>query len=90
MLLIFIMVNCLIVNPRTMLGRTSSKVVTGNGVGSVLLGSSGVGSTYTADAPSPGGFPQMEGQGLGKSIASKLEKLRVVTKKKPANIKFSL
>lgn len=85
------MVNCLIVKPRTMLGRTSSKVMTGNGVGSVLLnGSQGGAGSYTNDAPTPGGFPQMEGQGLGKNIASKLEKLRVVAKKKPANIKFSI
>lgn len=65
----------------------------GSGMGSVLLhGSAGVAGTYTSAAPSPGGLGQsvQTGGALSKSISSKLDKLRLQTKKKPENIRFSI
>lgn len=80
-----------IVRPHTMLGRTCGCKVAGKGMGSVLLhGSPGVAGTYTSAAPSPGNLGQSVGSGLGKTISAKLDKLKVVSKKKPENIKFSI
>jgi hypothetical protein len=65
----------------------------GMGMGSVLLnGSAGVAGTYTSAAPSPGnlGVSTQSGGALSKSIAAKLDKLRVTQKRKPENIKFSI
>lgn len=79
-----------IVKPHTMTNRCVSGCMKGTGVGSVLLhGSQGVAGTLTSDAPNPMGRG-MCGGSLGSSISSKLEKLRVQTKKKPENIKFSI
>jgi hypothetical protein len=65
--------------------------MSGTGMGSVLLhGTAGVGGTYTSAAPSPGNLSQMLGSGLGKTISAKLDKLRVVSKKKPTNISFTI
>lgn len=76
-----------IVKPRTMLGRNCVGKMRGTGMGSVLLhGSAGVASTYTSDAP---GVP-MTGSGLGKTISAKLGQLKIQSKKKPENIKFSI
>lgn len=87
------MTKCMIVKPHTMSGRVASKKsVLGTGMGSVLLhGSAGVAGTYTSAAPSPGDLSSApSGGSLGKSISAKLEKLRVQTKKKPTNIRFSI
>jgi hypothetical protein len=86
------MVKCMFVKPHTMSGRTMTNKMGGTGMGSVLLnGSAGVAATTTSAAPSPGnlGSPPL-GAGLGKDISAKLEKLRVQSKKKPTNIKFSI
>ena len=87
------MTKCMVVKPHTMLGRTATgRLMKGTGMGSVLLnGTAGVGGTYTSAAPSPGnlGAPPM-GAGLGSGISAKLEKLRLQSKKKPENIKFSI
>lgn len=83
----------MIVKPHSMSGRVATKKnVSGTGMGSVLLnGSPGVAGTFTTAAPSPGDLgPSPSGSGLGKGIAAKLEKLRVQSKKKPENIKFSI
>ena len=83
----------MIVKPHSMNGRIShKKSMTGNGVGSVLLhGSAGVAGTYTSAAPSPGDLgPGPTGGSLGRAIGAKLDKLRVQSKKKPANIQFSI
>lgn len=86
------MTKCMIVKPHTMMGRTATGKIKGTGMGSVLLnGSAGVAGTYTTAAPSPGDLGSAPtGSGLGKGIAAKLEKLRVQSKKKPENIKFSI
>ena len=85
------MTKCLMVKPHTMLGRATAKRMSGTGMGSVLLdGSAGVAATMTSAAPSPGDLGQSIGTGLGKGITAKLEKLRVQSKKKPENIKFSI
>ena len=84
---------CMIVKPHSMSGRVAAKKsVLGTGMGSVLLhGSPGVAGTFTSQSPSPGDLGSAPaGSGLGKGIAAKLEKLRVQSKKKPANIKFSI
>lgn len=65
----------------------------GSGMGSVLLnGSAGNAGTYTSAAPSPGnlGMPSQSGGALSKSIAAKLDKLRVTQQRKPSNIRFSI
>ena len=83
----------LIVKPHNMSnGRIASKSSKGMGMGSVLLnGSAGVASTITSDSPSvDGGFKTTTGAGLGSSINAKLEKLRLQSKKRPENIKFSI
>jgi hypothetical protein len=83
----------MLVKPHTMNGRvTHKKSMKGNGMGSVLLhGSAGVAGTYTSAAPNPGDLgPPPSGGSLGKSIGAKLDKLRVQSKKKPANIQFSI
>ena len=81
---------CMIVKPHTMTGRTVTGKMRGTGMGSVLLhGSSGVAGTFTSAAPSPGNLNTI-GSGLGKGIAAKLEKLKIQSKKKPENIKFSI
>lgn len=86
------MAKCLMVKPHTMTGRTATGRMRGTGMGSVLLnGSPGVAGTLTSAAPSPGDLGSApSGTGLGKGIAAKLEKLRVQSKKKPENIKFSI
>ena len=86
------MAKCLMVRPHTMTGRTATGRMRGTGMGSVLLsGSPGVAGTMTSAAPSPGDLGSAPmGSGLGKSISAKLEKLRVQSKKKPENIKFSI
>lgn len=79
-----------IVKPHTMANRCVCGSMRGTGVGAVLLsGSQGVAGTMTNDAPSPMGRG-MCGGSLGSSISSKLEKLRVQSKKRPENIKFSI
>ena len=84
------MAKCLMVKPHTMTGRTASGRMRGTGMGSVLLsGSPGVAGTLTSASPNPGDLGS-SGSGLGKGIAAKLEKLRVQSKKKPENIKFSI
>jgi hypothetical protein len=81
----------MIVKPHTMLGRTCGCKMKGTGMGSVLLnGSSGAAGTFTSAAPSPGVLGQTMGSGLGKTISAKLDKLRVQSKKRPENIKFSI
>ncbi len=81
----------LIVKPHTMTKRCACGTVRGTGMGSVLLnGTAGVAGTYTSAAPSPGNMGQNTGAGLGNGISAKLEKLRVQSKKKPENIKFSI
>jgi hypothetical protein len=82
----------IVARPHTMLGRTCNcSKMSGTGMGSVLLhGSAGVAGTFTSASPSPGNLNQMLGSGLGKTISAKLDKLRVVSKKKPENIKFSI
>ena len=86
------MTKCMLVKPHTMTGRTATGRMRGTGMGSVLLnGSAGVAGTLTSSAPSPGDLGSAPaGTGLGKGIAAKLEKLRVQSKKKPENIKFSI
>lgn len=86
------MARCLTVKPHTMTGRTATGRMRGTGMGSVLLnGSPGVAGTMTSQAPSPGNLGSApSGTGLGKGISAKLEKLRVQSKKKPENIKFSV
>jgi len=86
---------CMIVKPHTMNQRVAHhRSMSGNGMGSVLLhGSPGVAGTYTSAAPSPGDLgmlPQPSGGSIGKAIGMKLEKLRVESKKKPENIRFSV
>lgn len=82
----------MIVKPHSMTGRAATGRMRGTGMGSVLLnGSAGTAATMTGAAPSPGDLGSAPmGSGLGKSISAKLEKLMVQTKKKPANIKFSI
>ena len=78
----------MIVQPHSMKGRCMC--MKGTGMGSVLLnGSAGVAGTYTSAAPSPGNLG-VSGGALSKSIASKLDKLKVTQKRKPENIKFSI
>lgn len=79
----------LCVKPHCMNGRVAShKNMSGTGMGSVLLhGSSGVAGTFTSDSPSVGDISR--GTGLGKSIAAKLDKLKIIQKKKPENISFN-
>ena len=81
----------IIIQPHSMVGRCMC--MKGTGMGSVLLNTNiGVGSTYTSAAPSPGdlGQPKMDGGALSKNIAAKLDKLRVNSRRKPENIKFSI
>lgn len=81
----------MIVHPHSMKGRCMC--MKGTGMGSVLLnGSAGNAGTYTSAAPSPGnlGVPTQSGGALSKSIASKLDKLRVTQQRKPSNIRFSI
>ena len=82
----------MIVKPHTMTNRTATGRIRGTGLGSVLLnGSAGTAATMTSAAPSPGDLRQAPmGAGLGKELSAKLEKLRVQSKKKPDNIKFSI
>lgn len=86
------MTKCVIVKPHTMTGRSCCGRMRGTGMGSVLLnGSAGTAATMTGAAPSPGNLgPAPMGSGLGKDLAAKLEKLRVQSKKRPENIKFSI
>lgn len=88
------MAKCMIVRPHTMTGRACVGKIRGTGMGSVLLnGTAGTAATLTSAAPSPGDLgvsPSPSGSGLGKNLAAKLEKLRVQSKKKPENIKFSI
>ncbi len=85
------MAKCMFVRPHTMTGRACVGTMRGTGMGSVLLnGSAGTAATLTSAAPSPGDLGQQRGSGLGKEISAKLEKLRVQSKKKPENIKFSI
>lgn len=86
------MAKCMIVKPHTMTGRATSGKMRGTGMGSVLLnGSAGTAATLTSSAPSPGNLGSAPmGSGLGKDIAAKLEKLRVQSKKRPTNIRFSI
>ena len=79
---------CLLVKPHTMNGRTTAKI-NGTGMGSVLLnGSQGVAGTYTTASPNI--QTVSSGNGLGNAISAKLDKLKLQTKKKPSNIKFSI
>lgn len=82
----------LIVKPNTMNGKVAHRNSKGTGMGSVLLnGTAGVAGTMTSDAPSVDGLrTTTTGGSLGSSISAKLEKLRIQTKKKPSNIKFSI
>jgi len=82
----------LVVRPHTMTGKVACRTSKGMGMGSVLLnGTAGVAGTMTSDAPSVDGFrTTTTGGSLGSSINAKLEKLRIQTKKKPSNIKFSI
>lgn len=81
----------MIVKPHTMTNRCATGKVRGTGMGSVLLnGTAGVAATMTSAAPSPGNLGQQLGTGLGKTMAAKLDKLRVLSRKKPENIKFSI
>lgn len=82
----------MIVRPHTMTGRAAVGKMRGTGMGSVLLnGTAGTAATLTSSAPSPGDLGSAPmGSGLGKNLAAKLEKLRVQSKKKPENIKFSI
>ncbi len=88
----------MLVQPHTMNGRiTHKRSMTGTGMGSVLLhGSPGVAGTFTSASPSPGDLGKpgpsvgTTGGSLGKSIGAKLDKLRLQSKKKPENIRFSV
>lgn len=83
----------LVIRPHTMTGKVASRTSKGMGMGSVLLdGTSGAAGTFTSDAPSVDGFrtTTTTGGSLGSSINAKLEKLRIQSKKKPSNIKFSI
>lgn len=83
----------LVVRPHTMTGKVASRTSKGMGMGSVLLdGSAGSAGTFTSDAPSVDGFRTTitTGGSLGSSINAKLEKLKIQSKKKPSNIKFSI
>ena len=77
----------MIVKPHTMTSKMK-----GTGMGSVLLhGSAGAAGTMTSASPSPGNLGSSPmGSGLGKNLAEKLDKLRVQSKKKVENIKFSI
>jgi hypothetical protein len=79
----------LVVKPHSMTGRvTSKKIMTGTGMGSVLLnGSAGVAATMTSAAPT---LQISKGSGLGNELSAKLSKLTLQAKKKPSNIKFSI
>lgn len=59
------------------------------GKGFLLNGSSGAAGTMTSDAPTMG-INNVSGLGLGRSVLSKLQKLRYEPKRKPENIKFSI
>lgn len=79
----------MIVRPHSMNGRTTTSK--GKGFGSVLLhGTAGVAGTLTNDAPSVDNMREVMGKSVNSNITAKLDKLQVITKKKPSNIRFSI